>query len=174
MELHQFSMTYDPEQDRALWRMSTADNEHIHCHVTRRYTLLLWQVLREFFQRRTARDAQLQKGEAVEQLVGMEHQAYVQKNDFSKPYEEEEEARFPLGREPALLNKIQARETEDGMQLTLTSTTGKNIKLRLNTELMHGLTKLLRDISAKAEWGLDLKLGYETEKISIEADRFVQ
>ncbi len=173
MGLHQFSLTYDPVQDRALLRISTTENEEIHCHLTRRYSQLLSQVIRDSIKRqleKTGGDTPA----SMDQVVGMEHDAYVQKNDFSKEYEQSGDAHFPLGREPVLLVKIQARDTQEGLLLILSGSASANIELRLKTELMHGLLRLIEEVAGRADWRLDGQIGTNVQGMDPDDAMLVQ
>ncbi len=157
MGLHQFALTYDPVQDRALLRINTTENEEIHCHLTRRYCQLVSQVLQDCIKQ------ELQKTggdlpSSMDQVLGIEHDSYVQKSDFSQQYEQRSDAHFPLGQEPLLLVKIQIQERDNGVLLILSGNTGVHIELQLTTKLMHGLLKLIEDTGAHADWKLDSRL----------------
>ncbi|WP_462324352.1 hypothetical protein [Desulfoplanes sp.] len=153
MGLHQFSLTYDPLEDRALLRINTTENEEIQCLLTRRYSKLLRQVIRDFLQRQVAA-VDGRESTQLKHIVDMEHEAYTQKNDFSKGFNHTLDASFPLGDTPVLLVKLQAKEVRDGVLLVLSCATGAKIELQLRTELMHGMLRLIDDVAGQADWNL--------------------
>ena len=65
--LHQLTMSYVPEEDRILFRLSTTDKKEYRLHLTRRFIHVLWGALKQTF----SKDAELARI-----VVIVEHSVY--------------------------------------------------------------------------------------------------
>ena len=91
-------------------------------------------------------------------LVPVEVTDVRPKANFSKPYDEAGRER-PLGAEPLVVARINTGRNEQGKHvLMLLPHHGQGVTLALDDTLLHGLCKLLQDVTAKAEWDMALNL----------------
>ena len=75
------------------------------------------------------------------------------------PREDDAPRAQPLGPEPLLVSRIQARREGDGRTLlALLPQEGAGTHLMLSDNLLHGLMKLVQQSAVKAEWDLELDL----------------
>jgi hypothetical protein len=90
-------------------------------------------------------------------LTEIKREAFLQKADFSTPFEATAEQR-PLGEEPMLITDAQlSLQTGGGLLVTFQEKTVdapvKSCQLNLQASLVHGLVHLIHQALAKAEWG---------------------
>ena len=157
MKLKQIRIEFSPLQDWLLMRIATDANTEVLLWLTRRCVKLLWPALMGLAQK--SPDILLQSHpDAKTALLGMRHEAAVQKGDFSQPYDETALVR-PLGQEPMLVSKIQTRREDSGQfVLSLMPEQGQGINVALDEALLHSLCKLLQTVVSSAQWELELKL----------------
>ena len=157
MRLHQIKIEFVAVQDRLLLSVSTDDGKEVLLYLTRRYVRRLWPVLLDMA--RASADVALQgspEGRAA--LLGFQHEEAVRQSDFSRPYEQTARER-PLGAEPILAARIQARKDDSGNHvLSLMPLEGTGVNLTLDERLLHSLCKLLQNAVARAEWDFTLSL----------------
>ncbi|HYD95443.1 MAG TPA: hypothetical protein VEC01_08965 [Noviherbaspirillum sp.] len=165
MELHQIQLTYQPEEDRVLWRTSfRADDgslQEIRAWLTRRMTGQLWGGLVEVMERQVALDKP-HAAHARSDIVGMEHHASVdamrESGSFGSAFQEDV-AGFPLGAAPFLVTTVNfGQEAGKPIRMNLVPTEGHGFEVALPAQVLHGFCSLLRDAVAKADWDLELEL----------------
>lgn len=157
MRLHQIKIAFVAEQDRLLLAVSTDDGKEVLLYLTRRYVRKLWTVLLDMA--RSSPDVAVQGSpEARAALLGFQHEQAVSQADFSRPYEQAARER-PLGSEPILAARIQARKDDSGNHiLSLLPLEGTGVTLTLDDRLLHSFCKLLQNAVAHAEWDFTLSL----------------
>ena len=157
MNLEQIRIEFNPEQDRLLMRLASGERSEILLWLTRRCVKLLWPLLVKMVES-VPRIAQQPLPEARQALLGMEREQALSKANFSKPYDEAGRER-PLGAEPLVVARINTGRNEQGKHvLMLLPHHGQGVTLALDDTLLHGLCKLLQDVTAKAEWDMALNL----------------
>ena len=155
MSLRQINIQYVPEQDRLLMRISSGTNEEVLLWLTRRCVKLLWPALVNLAG--SVPDILTQSHpEAKTALLGMRHEEALASADFSKPYEAS--AEHPLGAEPILVARVQARRSEEGaFVLTLLPGKGQGVNLALDEKLLHSVCGLLQKVVSNTEWEMKLE-----------------
>lgn len=162
MRLHQLKVEFDAEQDRLLMRILIDGGSEVSVWLTRRCVKRLWEALLKMAEWKP--EIQLQATEEARKAVlHFEHEKALQEVKFSRPCEDEAVSTVPrtrpLGPEPLLITRIQARRTPEGRtQLALLPNEGQGAHLSLNDNLLHGLMRLVQSAVAKAEWELILEL----------------
>lgn len=161
--LHQMSMSFSPEEDRILFRLSTTEQVECRLWFTRRYTRLLWKALKQRFD--IAGDAGPEARpdldpKVKDAMLAMQHHDAVQQGDFTKRFDEGGENK-PLEDQPMLVMGGACTPQPDGKgtRLTFRSKEGKEIGVTLNDDLLHAFCHLLQQTATKAEWNLDMVLG---------------
>lgn len=155
MKIRQVKIEFNAEQDRLLARFSTDEGAEMRLWLTRRSVRLLWPILIKMAESSPAIATQAAP-EARKALLGMEHEKALAQADFATPYKEEA-ASYPLGVEPILVSRMNSGRSPDGQNvLMLSSREGQGLNLGLDYKLVHGITRLLHDAVAKAEWDLSL------------------
>jgi hypothetical protein len=160
MNIHQLSVSYEERQDRVLLRLNTLDKQEFRFWLTRRMCLRLLPAVDQSVLRLEAS----QPGVAVpdasskQMLTEIKRDAFLQKADFSTPFEAKAEQR-PLGEEPLLITDAQlSLQTGGGLQMTFQekSVDGavKSCQLNLQASLVHGLLHLIHQALVKADWGI--------------------
>ena len=158
--IQQISASYEPEQDRIMLRLRTANNAEIRCWITRRYLRLLWGVLldlaRGFAGGGTVVDPLHQ-----DYLADFAHGNALANADFATPFQEGVD--FPLGAEPFLAGKITLKPRSDALRtLVIEPLKGPGVELNLNEGLTHMLARLLLNATLTADWDLGLRLDFSS------------
>lgn len=155
--LHQLTMSYVPEQDRILFRLSTKDKKEYRLWLTRRFVYVLWGALKQTFASNTAL-AKIVDSEVKDAVLGMQHQEAVQKTDFdTPPIKDVTDATSNTG--PLLVTGGKVHPGEKLTALTFKTADGSDVNFNLNEQLLHAFCHLLVTTSARAEWKLDLAVG---------------
>ncbi len=157
MKIRQVKIEFNAEQDRLLARFATDEGAEMLLWLTRRCVRLLWPILIRMAE--TAPAIVMQAApEARKALLGMEHEKALAQADFATPYDEEA-ASHPLGAEPILVARMNHGRAPDGQNvLTLLPRDGQGLNLGLDYKLLHGITRLVQEAVAKADWDLPLVL----------------
>ncbi len=157
MAIHQINIGYDGAQDRILMRVSTTEGEEFQFWLTRRFVKSLWALLVRMLEQ--DRPVRQQFDEDMKRTVlGIRHEGFAQKGNFSAQFEEREYRR-PLGEEPLLLARAEGNQRDDGSYLLrLHPQPGQGIDMALDAGLLHLFTKLLTQAVAKTDWDINLDL----------------
>lgn len=161
MNIHQVSVTYLPEQDRFLARISTREGEELRLWLTRRLLLPLMPALTKTAAEQLARGSNkidpaappdIQRQRMVENF---KKEALAHAGDFKTPYQAKE-ATLPLGKEPLLVTEIKMSLLASGkLRLDLIEKLpgqGRNVQVAMNAQLTQGLLHLLNQGLKKSQW----------------------
>ncbi|MBO6949409.1 MAG: hypothetical protein JJ855_15625 [Rhodospirillales bacterium] len=155
--LHQLTMSYVPEEDRILFRLSTTDKKEYRLHLTRRFIHVLWGALKQTF----SKDEELARivdKDVQDAVLGMKHQEAVQSTDFDTPAATDTvDTTSNSGPLLVVGGKIHPGEKITGVSFKTAD--GSDIRFNLNEQLMHAFCHLIVTTSVKADWNLDLALG---------------
>ncbi len=163
--LKQLNLQYHPGEDRVCLRVSTSDQQEFRFWLTRRYTRILWSVLMKLLQAEEHVRSQPEP-EHRKQVISFQHEHAIQKADFRTTFESDA-ASFPLGEEPMLLSKIQAKQPPCASPvLCLHNQKSKGVELVLSDQLLHSVCKLIADTAKKAEWNLGLTVVQEASALA--------
>lgn len=165
MDLHQIQVTYQPEEDRLLGRVSFKDADgrlhEIRVWFTRRFVGQLWPGIVQTLEAQVAQEKP-QAAHASTDIVGMEHHATVQQmqgnGNFNNRYESNVAA-FPLGEAPILA--ISARISQEPgkpIRIKMMPTAGTGFEIAFARPILHGFCTLLSDAVKKASWDLKLEM----------------
>lgn len=164
MNVHQLSISYVPEQDRILIRVSTLQGQELRFWFTRRLTLGLLPLLERAALERAAR----QGGPASAHVAGMD--AIAQKavsdfqrsetlkgSDFSTPYKSPESAP-PRFESPLLVTEVNLAPLSNGqLRLSLAEKLSgvadhRSLQMGLTDALTHAFVHLLERALTQSEW----------------------
>ncbi len=167
--LHQISMSFSPEEDRVLLRISTTDHNECRLWLTRRFVRILWKALLQVLNAQP--DIARGVGSAgpmgrpdlepkvKEAILAMQHHDVVQASDFSQKYDVKKENK-PVSEKPMLVIGGACYASKDNhTRIKFQTADGKEINVKLNAELVHALCHLLVATAVKAEWNLELVIG---------------
>lgn len=155
--LHQLTMSYVPEQDRILFRLSTQDKTEYRMWLTRRFVSVLWGALGQTFSKRPEL-AEIIDHEVKDAVLGMKHQEAVQQTDFETPVVEDN-ADITSNTGPLLITGGKVHPGEKVTGISFHSSDGADIRFNLNEQLMHAFCHLIVTTTTKADWRLDLSVG---------------
>lgn len=156
MALHQLNLSYDAHQDRLLLRASTTEQTEYRFWLTRRLVRRLWPGLLQLTQSTDPVRNQAAP-ESKRAMLEFQHEQALSAAKFGEPYPAELKPAMPGG--PMLVATVRLRTLAGGGHaLVLQPREGKAATLRLETQLLHALMKLLQDAVARTEWDIVLEL----------------
>ncbi|PID73334.1 MAG: hypothetical protein CSB33_04170 [Desulfobacterales bacterium] len=170
MRIHQFKMQFNAEEDRLQFQLNTEDQKEFRFFMTRRYVGLLWPVVQKLL----AEDLRRRSGappETAGEMLAFEREKTVQQTNFKQIYQEEA-TEFPLGEAPLLLSRIQVKKAGGMQLLCLLPSDGRGIELPATPAFLHPFCRLLKELSGKAQWNLQL-MEPEPSAMGVPASRMV-
>jgi hypothetical protein len=165
MDLHQIQVTYQPEDDRILLRVSCrADDgalEEIRAWLTRRVVKSLWTGLLRSLDS-WVKLTKPQAAHASTEILSMEYQASVSEikasGNFDKPFESEVD-RYPFGDTPLLVTGVQFHlDAAEAIRASFSRSEQEGFEVHFSQKAMHGFSKLLQEAAENADWELELKM----------------
>lgn len=153
-KLSQIQLSFVPAHDRLLLRINTDEKAELRFWLTRRFVRLLLPVLTDMSLPATAQ-ASPHSAQARAAIADFQREEALAKADFDTQYHDDATS-FPLGEEPVLLERIQARRASNGTPvLCLHPANGAGIDLALEPQILHSFKSLLAEAIGKADWDLD-------------------
>jgi hypothetical protein len=146
--LSQMQMLYVAEEDRILFRVNSTSGEEFRFWLTRRYTLLLIKVLKDY----ADKDPDVSAQSTVEEKKAVEEFKQEQRlgdANFSKAFTEESNS-FPLGEVNHLAFKLSFNINDASLALSVQPKQGRGINFVINQEINASMIQLL-----KAEWRIE-------------------
>jgi hypothetical protein len=151
--LSQMQMLYVAEEDRILFRVNSTSGEEGRFWLTRRYTLLLIKVLKDY----ADKDPDVSAQSTVEEKKAVEEFKQEQRlgdANFSKAFTEESSS-FPLGEVNHLGFKLSFNFKDASLALSIQPKEGRGINFVINQEINASMIQLLKAASEKAEWRIE-------------------
>lgn len=151
--IQQIQASYNPIEDRILFKLYTDNEQQLQAWITRRFLQLLLPTLQ---------GKHPQSGQAIlSQKALALYQAAAEKcqleADYTAPYQAPQQASEPLGKHPILLTKLTLKGLEtDSPLLLLEPGTGPGIQMGYQAELMGALLKVFTQAIDSANWQLSL------------------
>lgn len=161
MQIHQLSVTYQPEQDRILLRIGSTDGQEMRLWFTRRLVLGLWPLLERLLAEQLLKcepgAAQAQDQQARQMLANFRKEELLRQADFKTPYRPAQA--LPLGESPLLVTDVELGALEGGrLRLGFVerppegTPTPRSFQLEVEAALAQGLMHLLEQAVAQAQW----------------------
>lgn len=161
LKLERIRIEFDMEQDRLLMFILIHGAAEVRLWLTRRCVKRFWVAMQKMAEWKPEIQRQ-PTPEARTAVLQFEHEKAMREVKFSRQESEPPETAprtQPLGPDPLLVTRIQARREPDGRTLiALLPADGQGAHLTLSESLLHGLMKLLQQAVVKAEWDLVLEL----------------
>ena len=144
-QLHQMNISYNPKEDRLLLRVSSRSSDEFRLWLTRRYTGMLINILKQELARYGGEPALASSDETRNMIrEGALNQSY-----------EGDNTSFPLGESGVLAFRINCSESGKGiLRLELLPEQGQGISLNLNKTLLYMLHNLISQGIDQAGWSL--------------------
>lgn len=158
LTLHQISMRYSPIEDRVLLVFTAKEGADYRFWMTRRFVGLLWQGLLKILGSYPALKGFVDS-RVREAVLSMRHAEAVQGADFKTPFRG---TGTPPGDDPQapLLTGVTGTPKPDGTtRFQFQTKDGGPFQCALNEQLLHAFCHLLIDVTTKAGWDLDLRVG---------------
>lgn len=145
-KLHQLNVSYVEKEDRLLLRATTRAGEEYRVWLTRRFTILLFDVLNK---------AMDKKGGAVSVGSRRQTRQMFKAGALEREFEAEKTTSYPLGEAGILACMIRTGTgTKDAFHLELLPEEGRGITLNLDQSLMYMFHNILTQGVARAGWQL--------------------
>jgi hypothetical protein len=152
--ISQMQMLYVPEEDRILFRVNSADAKQFRLWLTRRFTLLFLNILKNHLA--SDPDVSIQATpEAKAAIQSFKQEQAMQGANFQEQFKEEA-TELPLGDIVSLAYRLNYRIEGETLHLGLEPKTGQGINLAINRDINVSLTQLIRTAALKAEWQLNV------------------
>jgi len=159
MNIHQLTVHYDERQDRLLLRLNTQDQQEFRFWLTRRMTLRLMPAIQQSTLRLEAAQPGVAATDAPAQqlLTELKRDAFLRQANFATPFEDHA-TQWPLGSPPLLISDVHISIQPGGaLDIAFEDKSDpaqvRSCQLHLQVGLVHGMVHLIRQASAKAEWG---------------------
>ena len=151
--ISQMQVSYNPEEDRILFRVNTTSKQVFSFWITHRYGVLLAKVLKEHLE--SDPDIVLQGSPEARQAIKTFKQSQANSNaDFDKAFDEAV-AEQPLGPETLLAFKLNYSIQGSNLHLGLEPKAGQGINMVINRDINASLTTLLQAAANRAGWSLE-------------------
>lgn len=157
MNIQQFNMQFNAEEDRIFFRLNTVQKEEFRFFFTRRFVKLLYPILLKLLENEY-KIREPERAYAAKDLAAFEHESIVSSANFHKEYTENSET-FPLGETAVLLTGIKVKQEPVGNILCLFGSGGKGVEFQVDSRFLHIFCELLKNVVSKAEWELDFMFG---------------
>lgn len=145
--IKQLQLLYNSNEDRILLSIATPTDQVMRAWITRRYVKILVPALQGL------NPQTLKPMVDIAQQSEAEDANYNLESEFSEP----ENAKFPLGNQPIILNSLRFVKKESEIaRLALEPKTGSGILLNLYPPFARALQNQLAGAIIKADWQLDL------------------
>lgn len=163
--LHQMSMSYSAEEDRILFRMTGAGNKECRMWLTRRFTRVLWDVLKKGFQR--APDFQKAADPKTrEVMLAMQHHDALKEKTFTRgagsgPGDKKDAGVKALNETPFLITGGSCTPDKNGKgsRIVFQAQGGPETVMQLSDDTLHAFCHLLAQTAQQGGWNLDLTMG---------------
>ena len=150
-KLRQLNVTYVPEEDRLLLKVSTSDDQEYRAWCTRRFVRLLLDRLEILFESEVT-ETQVVPQEVRKDVAQLKHRDAVTEQAFTKPYEAEPVS-YPLGESGILLTQLSYREKDGGhVTMALSGSGGKGVTLNMDSKLQHHFYEIMSRACQRAGW----------------------
>jgi hypothetical protein len=150
-QLRQLNVTYLPEEDRLLLKVSTSDEQEYRAWCTRRFIRLLLERLEAQFETEVD-EVQVVPEAARKEVAQLKHKGSVTERAFDKPYEAEPVS-YPLGESGLLLTQLRCKKHESGrLVMMLSGSGGKGLTLNMDSKLQHHFYEIIARACQRAQW----------------------
>jgi len=150
MSIRQLNASYVDEEDRVMFRFTTAAQEEYRLWLTRAVMGQLLLLLKDLAVQVLVQNGQEQAARAVAEF---KQQALAQNTEYTQFVAA---PRLPLGAEPVRVRSAQVRVTQGKPSLELALNGGKQLTLSLDEDLSGKLLLLLQRMNQMARWSLPL------------------
>lgn len=151
-KIHQINVSYNGNEDRLLLRASTRHGDEYRVWLTRRFTILLLDILIK---------AMDKYGGPASVGSSPKTRAMFKAGAMDKQFDENKAVNFPLGKDGFLAYAIKTSDLPDGnLHLEILPRKGPGVSVNLDKPLLYMFHNLLTQGIARAEW--HISQGQET------------
>lgn len=152
--INQLQMVYVAQEDRILFRVNSTDKKEFRFWVTRRYAMLLANVLKDHKQADPDITSQVTQ-QAKAAVENFKKEKAMGEATFGQKFEEDGNE-YPLGQHIQLAFNLSYNTLENGnLQLSVRPKEGQGINIVLDQEFNTTLTQLLITAAKKGDWKLE-------------------
>jgi hypothetical protein len=173
MDIHQLNVSYLPEQDRLLLRVSTKQGHELAVWLTRKVTLGVWQGLQACAQGHAARSyagkSDVSDPVLRKELAEFSSAKHLQTADFSTPYVPvsavpnfSQQRTQAMQGSPLLPTEVTLEARPDGNTHMQLKEAQRSVAMMLDEALLHAIMQLLVKTVEQADWGFVLTQNNDT------------
>jgi hypothetical protein len=176
MDIHQLNLSYLPEHDRLLLRVSTKQGDELAVWLTRKVTLAIWPALQGCAQSHAARSyagkSNVSDPILRKELAEFSSAKHLQTADFNTPYVPiSPVAKVPnyspqrtatLQGTPLLPIEIKLEAKPNGHTQLELKEAQRNVSMLLDEQLLHAIMQLIEQTVVQADWGVNLVKNSDT------------
>lgn len=156
--LQQLQLNYDQVQDRLTLSIFTQDMSEYQFWITRRATVMLWNVLVQLLQadQRSQLEQMRASREIIQQIQDERARRRPTAEQMANPM-----SKRPLGDQPMLLFRVRARppkEENEPIALLLEDEKGHSLQIAGTSTIILALCQLIRQTILLADWNLELEV----------------
>ena len=156
--LHQISLRYAPLEDRVLLIMTTEDGDSIRLWLTRRFVRAFWGGLPKILSGSPSVGARVRE-EARDAVLAMRHHEALQGSDFDTPFQGKAQTPEEDRSAPLVIGVKASMKDSGHAEFSFQTTEGGGLAFTLGEKLLHAFCHLLIEVTMKAGWDLDLRVG---------------
>jgi hypothetical protein len=151
--ISQMQMRYSSEEDRILFRVNSTDKREYRLWITRRFSLMLMKLLRDYMD--ADPDVSMQASPDAKQAVKeFKQESAIQAANFKQEFAEDS-TELPLGEETPLAFKLTHAIRGEKLNLSLDPRSGQGMNLVLDRKINASLIQLLTSAIEIANWKLE-------------------
>lgn len=152
--ISQIQVVYNPEEDRILLRVNSAEKQEFRFWLTRRFTILMLQIL--FTHAESDPDISLQKDPQAKRTVqAFKREQAISNAEFDKPFRDDS-SQFPLGETTQLAFRLTHNRLGENLRLGVHPKVGEGINMVIDRNINANLTQLLLKAIQQAQWNLSV------------------
>ena len=155
MRINQVNFSYNPLEDRLLFRFNTLNKTEFRMWLSRKMSIKLLDQLHRFEKINLLRDQPGLAAGGMETIGEFRREAALSKADYMQAFSSGAEI-FPLGSQPILVCDIVMDSSKPVSVVTFRLANGQEVNLSLNHDLGVAISKLLSDVIEGVDWGFGM------------------
>lgn len=157
--LQQINISYNPIEDRLLFKLRAGDNQEYRLWFTRRFTRILLSLLSEKMHA---------FGGADSIAVSKDTQQELKNGALTKKYIVPEVPEYPLGESGIVPSKMNVSQLKNnGIVIQFSDNANKGMKFNMDKKMLFMVHKLLIQTLAKTDWNLEVEQSLSNSDINV-------
>jgi hypothetical protein len=157
--LQQINISYNPVEDRLLFKLRAGNNQEFRLWFTRRFTRIFLSLLLEKMNT---------FGGADSIAVSNDTQQDIKNGALTKKYIVPEAPEYPLGESGIVPTKMNVSQLKNnGIVIQFSDNANKGMKLNMDKKMLFMVHKLLIQSIAKADWAIETEPALSNSDINV-------